>query len=766
MLLTMGRHRQPLVGTAIVAVIAYGVLLGGSAIGEVQAGLLLVNGLVAAPLVIAYVRRAPRRADRLDGAVILGLILFSCAGLLSSFPRQSFDSLLTALVFAAALFMARDVLASAPARRAAVGTLQALSGLLTIAVAVRWLPLVAEWWALTDWLVIPPLDINLDAYPWGHRHDLALLVAILYPSWWLSRPGPVKVGAAVVVGLLATMIVVVDGSRMLWLAIAVASFLVFIPRWVHAAQSDRRVRLLSLVAAALAATLVVGTGLGGTVSDRILTFTTLGARSAMWLPLTELWLTHPLAGLGPGSFPWLLQLTDFFDVNTWAPRHPDSLLFQLLPEAGLLGLASVGLVGLAVVSAVRQSSLVLAKWALLTAAITGIGANPTDFRFLVVVAAVWVALAAPHSTAVPREPAALTSRIRAPFFAALTLIGIAYGSTVVAAFQYEDARSQIHRGDLPSAEASLTSALRLDPGMAIYFRQRGTLRLLLKNEQGAIRDLSHAAALNASDDLSWRILAIARMQAGDHDGSLAALRQAIARQRSDPTNLLLLADGQRQSGDDFSAERTIAEIVQAWPTITLAPRWPEFLPESMSPKGAIDAAISRWQAGLAAPSGQALELIALGQRWDLASNAGSSSALMPDLAEATIAVYRCDPEAELVLDGLPTAAKRTAQYWALVIIDAANRGGVADADGLRLYRIMTGRQVPSVDATSTLNPLWENDPTGFSADTWGYRRSPIMWPEPSTTLPSPAAGAARWFSRDWDRESSVDACLSGHSDRK
>ena len=122
------------------------------------------------------------------------------------------------------------------------------------------------------------------------------------------------------------------------------------------------------------------------------------SRLARWESLTDAWLAKPVAGYGPGSFPWILQQTAYFDTNAWAPRHPDSLIFQLLPEAGLLGAAALLVVAVTVVPKIIRGPSRAASWVVIIFALAGLGANPTDFGFLVAMAIVWVAFAIPRAS--------------------------------------------------------------------------------------------------------------------------------------------------------------------------------------------------------------------------------------------------------------------------------------------------------------------------------------------------------------------------------
>jgi hypothetical protein len=209
----------------------------------------------------------------------------------------------------------------------------------------------------------------------------------------------------------------------------------------------------------------------------------------------------------------------------------------------------------------------------------------------------------------------------------------------------------------------------------------------------------------------------------------------------------LRAQTLKSNAGTSAARETIGEIIQAWPSIISAPKWGDILPEGVSSSEAVDLAIERWQRGQTSPgpfANQAIALVALGQRWDLASEAVELSRLGQELADASLAVYGCHPAAGQMLDQTSDADRRAPEYWALVMIRAAQEGRSAD-DAFRLYRVMTGGRVSEESTTETLNPLHENNLSGFSADSWGYRRPPIFWPSIGVELPSPLAGTGRWL---------------------
>ncbi len=118
--------------TALLCAFAYMVLIGGTGRGEVDFAPRLLNGLVGGVLIALYIVRAPSHFDAVDRGVLVALLLFAGAGVLSAFPRQSFDAVLAALAFAAAFYLARDELRARIPRQRLVAVLIGLSAILTV----------------------------------------------------------------------------------------------------------------------------------------------------------------------------------------------------------------------------------------------------------------------------------------------------------------------------------------------------------------------------------------------------------------------------------------------------------------------------------------------------------------------------------------------------------------------------------------------------------------------------------------------------------
>lgn len=726
--------------TALVGALAYMVIFGGTGPGELHPVLRLTNAALGAGLAAALLLLAPRRADRVDLAVVGALLLFALAGVLSSFPRQSFDAVLAALAYAAAFYLARGLLADERARARLVATMVGLSLAITLVFAAAWLPAYVELWRLTG--VVPALDIPWSAGPWGHRYDAVLLLALLYPAWWLGRPSALRQAAATVVGFVGLLLLLIAGSRTIWIAVAAAVGVVLVPWFVGLLRRRSHVRLAAAAVAALGVVALIVIGSTPFV-DRLLRLETAGARLAMWRPLIELWTDAPLAGVGPGSFPWALQLTSYFDTNAHAPRHPDSVLFQILPEAGLLGVAAIVVTLAGLGWAVARSGSWLARWVLALAVVASIGNNPTDFAFLVVPGIAWAAYAVPRAD--PVEPAAVHRPSRAYLMGVSVtsaLIVAAYASTLFAALKYEEARAAVGRGAPAVALSAMETAAAFDPGMALYARQAGALS---DTTQHATQRLEATVMLNPSDDVGWRALSLSREAARKPGLSGEAIQRAVEVQRSDYLNLLLAARHARLTGRPDEAMANLAEVVHAWPGIVAAPGWQDMVPEGMSTAEVVDAAADRWVRGYSIlswePGDQGLLLAAMSGRSDVLRSALDRSPWGERETAGFLALAGCDVDASSLLKSPVEAELRRSIYWSLRVRKAHERGA-EDRVAARVLQLMSGGGQGS--APLLTNPLGEGQ--GWSADRWGYRRYPLQLPAGSVMLPTPEVGKGRWLS--------------------
>jgi tetratricopeptide (TPR) repeat protein len=318
-------------------------------------------------------------------------------------------------------------------------------------------------------------------------------------------------------------------------------------------------------------------------------------------------------------------------------------------------------------------------------------------------------------------------------------------ATAGAGLAHDGARRSIAAGDLVGAEAQLETAVTLDPGMAMYARMLGTTRLLTGDTDGAIAQLERSVTLNPSDDLAWRTLALARLDGPEPELALDALDRAVELQRSDETNLLLRLSVGASFGRDDEVLATAAEIVQGWPWIIGLEDWTDVA--EVSVPGALAQAIALTADAAPAPQSNALFAIwlaALAEREDLLTTAVGQSGLTDTLGRAYAAGVVCDPSVAEYLATAPSADRRFDEYWALRVRQAS-LDGRDDAAAARALEIMTGVTLEDGAWLRRLNPLDENGFRGLSADTWGYRRPPVRWPDAAFAVPWPDGASMRWL---------------------
>jgi hypothetical protein len=475
----------------------------------------------------------------------------------------------------------------------------------------------------------------------------------------------------------------------------------------------------------------------GVIAERLLVTATIGQRIAMWAAATQAWFAHLITGAGPGSFPWVLQTTGYFDSNSIAPRHPDSAIFQLLPELGLLGIAIGAILALTVGAVILRNADRPTTWSITVFLVGGLAGNPTDFAFLIAVFLVWGAIA----TRVPREITGSHLMARPLLVGLSAPILIALVATTSGGIAYDRASALVADGRLSAAGSELSVAMALDPGMALYVRQHGAIALLTGHPSEAVHDLSIATSINPNDDLAWRTLALAYVKAADPAAASAAIRAAVRTQRSDPTNLLLAV------GADLPGLPTahfMAEAIQAWPEVVLAPGWSQFVPRGMTTQQVLALARDRWAHAAQSPEPRVDQpftiALLLGDRIG-ASRAADAINLPSDLTSAQVAVVTCAAEAAKVVGQLKPVVG-SPYYWRLFLqADGVSPDVVHRA--ARAYEILTARAL-AIPSSGFLNPLDENDSLGYSGDVWGYRRLPISWPSSGMELPSPGVGRTRW----------------------
>lgn len=511
------RRRRPI---WLGALLVYMVMIGGSEVGVFQPWLQVGNALIGALLVLWWMVLLRRGSDTTDLLAIGGLLAFLATCLLSEYPRQSFDAATAALVWAAAFGVARRVLVEPDSRVLSLWLLGACGLFMTAYFALAWGGAWADWFRLTG--TLPPLDLSLPAHIYRHYHEVGMLIIGMMPgSLFLLRYRITRVPAALTL-LIGTILTVGSGSRTAWLALLVGvtvAGLLFRPsgRWIAVAAGS----------VAVASILALTTGLMPSVIGRALTSGTVIYRIDIWSSTLSLWANDVLTGVGPGAFGIGITLTDLLDQHQYGSRHAHNALVQVAGEGGLVGLVGAGLLVSAVIVG-RRLDLAGARVAVLGIALLAalsVTNNPTDSPNLVVLTIVYAALLSPfrvtHAALDGQQGrgrrilwtgAWLSAAIAGTGVLSISAAGVAHSAAI-------DASGS---GDWSVVEDRLSTAVMLDPGLALYRREYGIVLATEGAGNEGIEQLRRAVTLNPADATAWRALAILGRASEGHQGAARA----------------------------------------------------------------------------------------------------------------------------------------------------------------------------------------------------------------------------------------------------
>lgn len=716
----------------------YFALVGGTGPGELQPVLRLVNSALGIGLLIAWVRTSPRSADTLDRYALVGLLLFLGSAVMARSPRAALDAALAASAYVALLFVTRTVMADTAVRVRIARWLGIAGVVLAAAYCLLWLLVWSRWlgagqpaWAL--------FDLPLPAGPYGFKHNVALVSGLLIPFLWIVPPDrPGRLLRVAGIGLLVP-ILVMAGSRGLWLAAMAAAAAMAATRrpWLGHRLNLRPGWWMVLMGVGLLMTVVVAwlvPDLPRAIGGRIGNLMTVGARWALWTASLKEWDSAVVMGVGPGGWPMWLPETGYFDLTTFAPRHPDSMPFQLLAETGLLGAAAVVMMVVGVVRALRRTPPPPITWAVVFLIVACGTANPTDLPFAVALGIAWLAIA------VPRVAGGAMHRYRPRLWKGqLALLGIivaVVGMSSWAGILHERARDAASSGDLDGAREAMEVAVALDPGLGLYHRELAALRVADNDLKGALAELQRARLLNPADDITMAGLAVVWSLEGRPDRAVAAAARAITLRRSLPIDHLVLAWVATRGGDPTAASSALADSLVAAPWLTADSTW-QALRGDLSLEAILRDATAR---SIGDPfglgSGNAAWLGAMSNQPELVFKAGGVNGTM----SALIAVLACEvPRAEEIIAKAAGTDAASLTYWLIkaMVESASGRGSTGTLEIASL-----------LGSTAALTGNVPVSTSAFGAradDQWVYDRVPISFREIGPALPSDDAGLSRWL---------------------
>jgi tetratricopeptide (TPR) repeat protein len=381
--------------------------------------------------------------------------------------------------------------------------------------------------------------------------------------------------------------------------------------------------------------------------------------------------------------------------------------------------------------------------------------NPSDTTFLVVIAICWFALAAPPIEATARlwSPSWRTAGIG---LAALLVLA-AIGSTFAAAIAFDASQASASAGDKGSTVDRLATAVALDPGQALYWRERGMHRAASGDSIGAIDDLRVALRLNPGDTPAMRALALLLAGIGDDSGALAVARRAAELRPTHDGNLTTLALVASRVGDDAASREALVEALRRTPWIAASPRWQGTFPTGSELQALIASADEAW---VGRTDG---DRYAMAQVWLAAANGGGGRGSLggrgwaiPSLLAAD-ALLHCDLDAaKEAIDG-PLSRSADGQSLLVAVLVGRASGSssltetataLADLRNTGFFRLINDEPDPT-------SPFWEPD-----EDRRLYERNPVVPADLGVQLPTAAEGLSAWL-RDPGAAASVGAPGSG-----
>jgi O-antigen ligase len=556
-------------------VLAFAFAFAGTSAGWLVPSIRVLAVLAMAIVITLWIRALTRNFDAVDAATLLVIAAIAVSTIGSMLPRVSAEALYGSLAFAAVFGLARRL--SPMSSAATIRGLALLAGVLGVAFLAIWGLTWARWLNATG--LPPPLSLPLPSDPFGHPHNVALLVGLLAPALAtaeLSRRSFVgRVAVWTALGVSA-VVIFASGGRAMWAGASVACLvtLVYSGRLSTQVRRLRHGWLIGLAAAGIAGVLVLS-GIAGSVVNRLLATTTLDMRLETWASAIEGWRRNPILGSGPGTFQFALQPVGYFDHAVYAPHHADSLFVQTLTELGLVGVLALLVLVVAVFNAWHRLRPPLpAFWAITFAAVTGLASNPAALGYCALAIVFWAGWSASFRTAATHRPESRT--VALVIAAAIAAIPVA--ATTMAALSFDSARTRQEAGQYQAALDAVDLAIRFDPSFPLYARSRGTTLLELGRSTESVEALRAAVRLNPWDDTAWRALAVAALRSGLEPEAIDAAHRAIDVQRTDPANQATLAYIAGATGDEIGRHEALIQFVTLAPWSTADPSWQNAFP--------------------------------------------------------------------------------------------------------------------------------------------------------------------------------------------
>jgi O-antigen ligase len=533
-------------------IVTYVTAIGGTLNGLVSPRLRILSlGLLVALGVAWLIRRGPRSGPTTLLPPLLGLCVVACiATIFSPDPRHSSLQLGYWGAVTVGYWVAMDQMAGNEARLRLTRNIQlTIAGVALFAV-----------WEIVTWPspgTLPRVS-SIMGSPNIYGGVVLIGIGLAAGEVVRARGARARAGFLAWLAFLAVMLIM-SGSRAAWLGAAVGG-MVFIGlatwakgglpfaawrRWIGARP------LRAGVGLGLAA-LLVPAGLwlvikGISAQAAHYTHAPFSDRLAIWGAALAGFTESPLTGVGPFRFAYVLMR--YVSVPPEQPHaHAHNLVLQIMAEDGLIGLAGLIWLGVALSGALRRAwaggrveeRLSVATAAGLAAAL--LAHNMLDFVLLpsVALAGLWAfgATLPPDATRLQLPGGALRKWV-APILLILTVGLLAWPLPGAVAAQSGTQAAQV--GDWPAAAAEFDEACRLDPGLVVYQFDAayayGQTAIAGDDPSALARavDLYRAALAREPEySLHWANLAVLEMHASHLDEAREHMQHASALAPDEP----------------------------------------------------------------------------------------------------------------------------------------------------------------------------------------------------------------------------------------
>jgi len=579
--------------SALIPLLGYALLLGGTFNGLVLYRLNLINAVLIAALGALWIgwrlrRRIPLPRTRLDRPLAALLAAYFLATPFSIDPRRSIVFTLQMVLYTLIFYLLVDLLRNGWPAGLFIKVLLILSGLVLffgVWELARWL---TGWWAIGGWAdPIPPATTRVRAFL-GHPNFVAAFLNLLLPMA-IVRAVRGGRGTRLLLGLwvaLALVLIFFTSSRGGWLGTAAAlgtlGLLAFLNRQATIARAwnglrQRPLALLALSVAGLLLVLVLGVPVMRQMQHPS-HGKGFGSREWIWSAAWHALRSDPLTGQGPFTFGSLMTRRYSIPPQMLL-AHAHNYLLNTAAETGLPGLLALlwvaGMLALLAVqrwrNAPRQQRLEIsgAIAALAGCAVHSLFETPQTMPTICLVIAVPLALLAAGDRPAPGLPQRAGN------------VALALGWLLVSLASWWSLRAYapFHRGVLAAnlgrwgeATVALDRAARLDPANAFFHLQAGYAhgqRALAEGEAGELEPaLAHyewGVALEPDFSTNWANLGPLRWAAGDQEGAIEALERAVALAPKEPAFRLTLGRLYEAAGRDEEARAAYGAVLNARP---------------------------------------------------------------------------------------------------------------------------------------------------------------------------------------------------------